>query len=94
MERRLAVAKELLKPTDSVLICSIDEDEVHRLALLLEQVFQGNRIQMITTVINPKGASLGGDFARVEEHIFVVYFGARVVAEVRDMLDESKNEGC
>lgn len=91
MERRLAIAKELLKPNDSVLICSIDEDEVHRLALLLEQVFQGNRIQMITTVINPKGASLGGDFARVEEHVFVVYFGARVVAEVRDMLDESKN---
>lgn len=91
MERRLLVAKELLKPFDSVLICSIDEDEVHRLALLLEQVFSGNRIQMISTVINPKGASLGGDFSRVEEHLFVVYFGARVVAEVRDMLDESKN---
>lgn len=94
MERRLLVAKELLNPADSVLICSIDEDEVHRLALLLEQIFQGNRIQMITTVINPKGASLGGDFSRVEEHLFVVYFGARVVAEVRDMLDESKNEAA
>lgn len=91
MERRLLVAKELLKPFDSVLICSIDEDEVHRLSLLLEQIFSGNRIQMITTVINPKGASLGGDFSRVEEHLFVIYFGARVVAEVRDMLDESKN---
>jgi adenine-specific DNA-methyltransferase len=94
MERRLLVAKELLKPYDSVLICSIDEDEVNRLALLLEQIFPGNRIQMITTVINPKGASLGGDFSRVEEHVFVVYFGARVVAEVRDMLDESKNEAA
>nr|WP_255680300.1 DNA methyltransferase [Azonexus sp. R2A61] len=91
MERRLLVAKELLKPFDSILICSIDEDEVHRLALLLEQIFSGSRIQMITTVINPKGASLGGDFSRVEEHLFVIYFGARVVAEVRDMLDESKN---
>lgn len=94
MERRLLVAKELLKPSDSVLICSIDEDEVHRLALLLEQIFPGNRIQMITTVINPKGASLGGDFSRVDEHLFVIYFGARVVAEVRDMLDESKNEAA
>lgn len=91
MERRLVLAKELLKPVDSVLVCSIDEDEVHRLALLLEQIFSGSRIQMITTVINPKGASLGGDFSRVEEHLFVIYFGARVVAEVRDMLDESKN---
>lgn len=94
MERRLMIAKELLNPTDSVLICSIDEDEVHRLALLLEQIFQGKRIQMITTVINPKGASLGGDFSRVEEHLFLVYFGARVVAEVRDMLDETKNEAA
>lgn len=94
MERRLMLARELLNPSDSVLICSIDEDEVHRLALLLEQIFHGSRIQMITTVINPKGASLGGDFSRVEEHIFVVYFGARVVAEVRDMLDESKNEAA
>lgn len=94
MERRLLIAKELLSQSDSVLICSIDEDEVHRLALLLAQVFQGSRIQMITTVINPKGASLGGDFSRVEEHLFIVYFGAKVVAEVRDMLDESKNEAA
>lgn len=91
MERRLKVAKELLKPSESVLICAIDENEVHRLALLLQQVFQGVRMQMITTVINPKGASLGGDFSRVEEHLFILYFGGRVVPEVRDMLDESKN---
>jgi len=94
IERRLQVARLLLKPNDSVLICSIDEDEVHRLALLLEQLFPGSRKQLITTVINPKGASLGGDFSRVEEHLFVVYFGAKVVAEVRDMLDESKNEAA
>jgi adenine-specific DNA-methyltransferase len=35
VERRLLVAKELLNPTKSVLIVSIDEKEVHRLALLL-----------------------------------------------------------
>ena len=49
---------------------------------------------MITSVINPKGASLGGDFSRVEEHLFIVYFGASVVPEVRDMLDESKNSAA
>ncbi|MER8464200.1 site-specific DNA-methyltransferase [Mesorhizobium sp. M1396] len=94
MERRLEIAKELLHPSASVLICSIDENEVHRLELLLEQVFQGVRIQLISTVINPKGASLGGDFARVEEHLLIVYFGGRVVPEVRDMLDESKNSAA
>lgn len=66
IERRLKIAKELLRPDRSVLICAIDENEVHRLNLLLEQTFPGQRIQLITSVINPKGASLGGDFARVE----------------------------
>ena len=57
MERRLFVAKELLNPADSVLIVTIDEKEYLRLGLLLEQVFPEARIQMITTVINPKGTS-------------------------------------
>ena len=92
MERRLKLAKELLNPDDSVLIVTIDENERNRLGLLLEQAFPGVPIQMITTVINPKGASLGRDFARVDEHLFVAYFGtARVIPEVRDMLDARKN---
>lgn len=91
VERRLKVAKELLKPNESILICAIDENEVNRLGLLLEQVFSGQRIQMLSTVINPKGASLGGDFSRVDEYLFIVYYGSSVVPEVRDMLDESKN---
>ncbi len=52
MERRLKLAKALLNPDDSVLICTIDEREVHRLALLLEQVFAGSRLQMVSTLIN------------------------------------------
>jgi adenine-specific DNA-methyltransferase len=92
MERRLKMAKKLLNPDDSVLIVTIDENEVHRLGLLLDQMFPSHRLQMISTVINPKGASLGRDFARVDEYIFVVYLGnSGVLAEVRDMLDESKN---
>ena len=39
MERRLLLAKQLLNPADSVLIVTIDENEVHRLRLLLEQTF-------------------------------------------------------
>ena len=39
MERRLDLAKELLNPDDSVLIVTIDEREIHRLGLLLEQIF-------------------------------------------------------
>ncbi len=89
MQRRLALAARLLKPQCSVLIVTVDENEVNRLALILEDAFKGRRIQMVTTVINPKGASLGGDFARVEEYIFFVYVGAaRVPPTVRDMLND------
>lgn len=75
MERRLRLAQELLNPDDSVLIVTIDENEVHRLGLLLEQVFGGAHIQMVTIVINPSGAG-GVGFNRVEEHAFFVFLGA------------------
>jgi adenine-specific DNA-methyltransferase len=95
MERRLKLAKRLLNEADSVLIVTIDEKEVHRLGMLLGQLFPQTPMQMISTVINPKGASLGRDFARVDEYTFVLYFGkVGVKAEVRDMLDDKKNEGA
>ena len=55
MERRLVVARELLNPSASVLIVTIDEKEVLRLGLLLEQTFPGAVIEMVTTVVNPRG---------------------------------------
>lgn len=57
MERRLQLAKELLNPSDSVLIITIDEKEYLRLGLLLEQTFPEGNIQMISSVINPKGTA-------------------------------------
>ena len=75
MERRLLLAKELLNPIKSVLIVTIDEKEYLRLGLLLEQAFPKANIQMISTVINPKGASRGSAFARTDEYIFFVMFG-------------------
>ncbi|WP_174549655.1 hypothetical protein [Frigidibacter mobilis] len=55
MERRLLIARELLNPTKSVLIVTIDEKEYLRLGILLEQLFLDARIQMVSSVINPKG---------------------------------------
>lgn len=76
MERRLQVARELLKPEDSVLIVTIDEREYLRLGLLLEQAFPEARIQMISSVINPKGSHRTGGFARSDEYLFFVMLGA------------------
>ena len=76
MERRLRIAKELLNPSDSALICAIDENEVHRLTLLLEQVFPGSKIQMVSVLINPAGASIIDQFSRVDEHLLFVQVGS------------------
>lgn len=82
MERRLKVAADLLNPYDSALVVTIDEKEYLRLGLLLEQVFPGARIQMVTNVINPKGTSRPDLFSRVDEFIFVVLFGCASVPAI------------
>lgn len=84
MERRLLLAKELLNPAASCLIVTIDEKEVHRLSLLLDQVFTEFRIQMVTTVTNQRGVARGQEFARVEEYALVVFVGEVRVAQSGD----------
>lgn len=75
IERRILVARNLLNPDRSVLIVTIDAREYLRLGLLLDQTFPEARIQMISTVINPKGVSVAGGFRRADEYIFFVMFG-------------------
>lgn len=86
IERRLRIAKELLNPSNSVLIVSIDEKEYLRLGLLLEQVYPDAKIQMISSVINPAGAGRAAEFARTDEYIFFCRFGkAKVSPEDRQL---------
>ncbi|MBS1867845.1 MAG: site-specific DNA-methyltransferase, partial [Acidobacteria bacterium] len=90
MERRLKIAKELLNPADSVLIVTIDEKEYLRLGLLLEQVFTEARIQMVSSVISPKGSARRGLFSRADEYIFFALIGdAYVGASSTDMLRQA-----
>jgi len=62
-----------------VLVVTIDEREVHRLALLLEQVFAGRRHQMVSITINPKGTARPNEFSRVDEFALFVLVGSAVV---------------
>lgn len=87
MERRLLVAKELLNPANSVLIATIDEKEYLRLGLLLEQIYDGAKIEMVSSVINPKGTGRSGDFARTNEFLFFVRFGSAKVGGMPDDAD-------
>ncbi|MBB4081749.1 site-specific DNA-methyltransferase [Brevundimonas lenta] len=79
IERRLLVARELLNLKNSVLIVAIDDKEYSRLALLLEQVFPDARMEMVTTVINPRGKYRKGNFGRCEDYLFFLMFGEAVV---------------
>ncbi len=73
MEKRLRLAKRLLK-SDGVLIVTIDENEVHHLGMLLEQIFPRARRQMVTICIQPSGAS-GEGLSRVEEYAIFCFLG-------------------
>lgn len=83
MERRLKLAEQLLNPDDSVLICTVDEKEYLRLGLLLEQVFRGSRIQMVSTLVNPAYVARAGGFGRSDEYIFFVLLGEAAPQPVR-----------
>jgi len=90
MERRLLIAKELLNPSDSVLIATIDEKEYLRLGLLLEQVFPESTVTMVSSVINPAGAGRDADFSRTDEYIFFVRLGIASVSPESRMQGETK----
>jgi adenine-specific DNA-methyltransferase len=79
MKRRLNIAKRLLNPSNSVLIVTIDEKEYLHLGLLLEELFPGANMQMVSSVINPKGTGRSNEMLRVNEFIFFLWFGAAEV---------------
>lgn len=74
IERRLRLAKLLLRPEKSALIVTIDAREMVRLGMLLEQTFRGCPVQIATIVINPSGAGNEG-LNRVDEYAFFVSIG-------------------
>lgn len=86
MQKRLAIAKRLLNPNDSVLIVTIDEKEYLHLGCLLEEMFPEANMQMVSSVINPAGVSRGGQFARTDEYIYFLTFGSCVPSPIK--LDE------
>lgn len=83
MQRRLKLAKKLLNPKDSVLIVTIDEKEYLHLGCLLEKIFPEERMQMISSVINPAVVARAGGFGRSGEYIYFVFFGNAAPARTR-----------
>lgn len=70
IKNRLEVAKQLLSE-DGVIFVHLDKNEVHYLALLMDEVFERkNYVETITVVNNPRGRDYGG-IANVNEFILV-----------------------
>lgn len=68
MSKRLKLAKNLLKK-DGVLVCAIDENELNRLGLLLEEMFSNHELHCITIVHNPRGVQ-GKNFSYTHEYAY------------------------
>lgn len=89
MERRLLVARRLLRP-EGVLIITIDENEHARLVLLLEKVFPAAEITSVVVVHNPRGIQ-GDNFSFTHEiAVFVVPSGTKPIAS-RPLTDEERS---
>lgn len=71
MSPRLCLARELL--TDDGIICiSIDDNEVHNLRILMNEMFgEENFAAQISVVINPKGRGLREHFAICHDYVLV-----------------------
>lgn len=68
---RLKLARKLLRD-DGVIFISIDDNEVHNLKKVCDEVFGfGNFIAQITTLCNPKGRSQDKFFATNHEYILI-----------------------
>jgi adenine-specific DNA-methyltransferase len=85
MNKRLVLAKNLLK-RDGALICAIDENEQAHLGTLLEELFPDHEIHCITIVHNPRGVQ-GTNFSYTHEYAYFVFrkgkkiIGARKIKE-------------
>jgi adenine-specific DNA-methyltransferase len=82
MKKRLVLAKRLLNPDRSFLVVTIDQREYLRLGVLLEEMFPGHRIQMVSSQISPSGNARGKELYRVDEYLFFVYVGGAQINEI------------
>jgi len=57
---------------NGVLICAIDENELWHLGCLLEEIFSGWEIHLVTIVHNPRGVQ-GKNFSYTNEFAFFVF---------------------
>jgi len=86
MEKRLLLCKKLLNKEEATLVLTIDENELPRITILLQQIFPSSRLQMITNVITPGGTSRKSGFSRVEEYLLFLFIGNASIGRTFDSM--------
>jgi adenine-specific DNA-methyltransferase len=87
MDKRLKLAKPLLKK-NGVLICAIDENELWHLGTLLEEIYSGHEVHLVTIVHNPRGVQ-GKNFSYINEFAyFVIPRGEKIIGHRKLSEDE------
>jgi adenine-specific DNA-methyltransferase len=71
MHKRLLLAKQLLTE-NGIIVCAIDEYEIHNLRHLFDRIFgEQNKLGMVTVLHNPKGRNLAKFFSANSEFMLV-----------------------
>jgi len=88
MQRRLKLAKVLLKE-DGVIFCSIGDDEISQLTLLFNEVFtEANKLGVVTRVAKTAG-DMGNYFAPSKDYVVVYTKNKFQLSNFKDDVDDS-----
>lgn len=88
MEKRLKIAKCLLT-IDGVLFCSIGDDEISQLTLLLNEIFtENNKLGVIARVAKTAGDK-GSYFAPSKDYVIAYTKNKSILSDFKDDVDES-----
>lgn len=88
MDKRLRLAKRLLRP-DGILVVTIDKNEHAHLVCLLEDIFRTHEITSVGIVHNPRGVQ-GDNFSYTNEFaVFVIPDGLKAIAQ-RQLTESEK----
>ena len=93
MERRLKLAREIMKPS-GVIICAIDHYELFQLGMLMNEIFgENNRFGIITVVHKPEGRQFTKGLNPTNE-FYLIYGKNRAFASLRNvpLTSEKKDE--
>lgn len=89
---RLKLLHELLAD-DGVIFVSIDDNEMHRLRMLMDDIFgSDNFLGQVSVLVNPKGRGLkNSDFAKTHEYL-ISYQGSKRKENIGKTKDDEKVE--